>query len=58
MFVVSALILKDAIIGYWSIPRFTLIPNTDLKDGSCSTVLIFALNLLDVTLGWWKKGDV
>ena len=35
-FVIFALLLKDAIFGYWPLPRFSLIPSTDLKDGSCN----------------------
>ena len=55
MFGIFALVLKDGIFGYLvnypGLPRFLLIPNTDLKDGSCklivsyvsSTVIFFAI---------------
>ena len=51
MFAISALLLEDAIFGYWPPPRFSLIPNTDLKDGAftfvvsyvSSTVLFFSI---------------
>ena len=51
MFAISALLLEDAIFDYWPPPRFSLIPNTDLKDGSftfmvsyvSSTVLFFSI---------------
>ena len=51
MFVIFALLLEDAIFGYLPPSRFSLIPNTDLKDGSfiflvsyvSSTVLLFSI---------------
>ena len=51
MFAIFALILEDAIFGYCSYPRLSLISNTDLKDDSCnfvvsygsSTILFFAI---------------
>ena len=41
MFVIFALLLKEAIFGFWSFPRFSLILNTDMKDGSWSFVVSF-----------------
>ena len=46
-------LIEDAIFGYWPLPRFSFVPNTDLKDGFCNfllsyvsrTVLFFAIQI-------------
>ena len=44
MFAIFALLLKDAIFGYWHLPRFSLMQNTDLKDGSYNFVVSYVLS--------------
>ena len=44
LIIIFALILEDAIFGYCPFPRLSLIPNTDLKDGSCSFVVSYGSN--------------
>ena len=46
MFASFALLLNDAIFGYWPLPRFSLIPSTDLKDGYCNFMVSYVCNIV------------
>ena len=41
MLSIFAMLLKDPIFRYWLLPRFSLISNTDLKDGSNNFVVSY-----------------
>ena len=45
MFAIFALLLKDAIFGYWPLPRL-LIPSTDLKDGYCNCMVSYVCSIV------------
>ena len=46
MFAIFALLLKDAIFGYWPLPRFSLVRSTDLKDGYCNFMVSYVWSIV------------
>ena len=48
MFATFELLLKDAMFGYWPIPRFSLIPSTDLKkkDDYCNIMVSYVWSIV------------
>ena len=46
VFAIFALLLKDAMFGDWPLPRFSLIPSADLKDGYCNFMVCYVWSIV------------